>query len=79
MAEKISYRYVGPGFCPGIPARDLTAEEVKAIGEDVVKGIISPNTKEPMYKKASSKKKAEKLPEEGQAILKDELVVEEVK
>lgn len=28
----IELKYVGAGFVPGIPARDLTAEEVKEFG-----------------------------------------------
>jgi hypothetical protein len=31
------WKYKGGGFVPGIPARDLSDEEVQAIGEDVLK------------------------------------------
>lgn len=30
--QAAGYRYLGGGFLPGIPARDLSADEAKAIG-----------------------------------------------
>lgn len=43
-------RYVGPGFVVGIPARDLTEEEVEAAGGlEVVLGIRSPHSGGALY------------------------------
>lgn len=49
VQKKISLRYVGPNFIPGIPARDLTEAEVKEFGgenflletEQYVKEVLS--------------------------------------
>jgi len=30
------YKYIGNGFVPGIPARDLTEEEAEEVGVDLV-------------------------------------------
>ena len=44
-------RYRGPGFIPGVPARDLTEEEVKIYGEEILLKARSPHTGNPLYER----------------------------
>ena len=54
-------KYIGTGFLPGIPARDLTDEEVKKCGG--VKFLLSTG----LYAKPKKKKVAKiKIIEEGE-------------
>jgi len=48
--DEIRLRYVGPGWVPGVPARDLTVEEVEVYGgEAFLLGIESVHTGQPIY------------------------------
>jgi len=48
--KRIGLRYVGPGWVPGVPARDLTADEVEAYGGEVfLLGVESVHTGRPIY------------------------------
>jgi hypothetical protein len=52
-AGAVAFRYGGQSFVPGIPARDLTAEEADAIGRDMLRGIVCANSGEPLYKEVT--------------------------
>ena len=52
--------YNGKGFLPGIPARDLTDEEVKEFGGE--KKLLATG----LYVKEAPKKKRETKPKEGE-------------
>lgn len=45
----LGLRYVGRGFVPGVPARDLTEEEAEAYGREWLLGLVDPHTGEAMY------------------------------
>jgi len=49
--DEIRLRYVGPGWVPGVPARDLTAAEVEEEygGEEFLLGVVSMHTGRPIY------------------------------
>lgn len=34
--DKTTHKYVGPGFVPGVPARDLTQEDIDELGESEI-------------------------------------------
>lgn len=53
-------KYKGGGFVPGVPARDLTDEEVKRYGE---KRLLDTG----LYKKVRVKKQTEQVPDEERA------------
>jgi len=45
----VAFVYVGPGWAPGVPARNLMAEEVEGIGRERIRRLRSPHTGEPLY------------------------------
>ena len=50
MAKKRGLRYVGTGFVVGVPARDLTAEEVEEYGgAEVLLAVVDLHTGGAMY------------------------------
>jgi hypothetical protein len=49
QGDAVVFRYVGKGWVPGIPARDLTWEEAEAIGVDVIRNVLDPHTGAMMY------------------------------
>jgi len=68
-------RYVGKGWADGIPARDLTAEEVEKYGgAEFLLDIIDANTGRPMYEEAETAKRITKraAPERVEAAEKEE-------
>lgn len=49
VGDDVQFVYVGKSFVPGIPARDLTAEEVEAIGYERIKGILCAHNHKHLY------------------------------
>lgn len=45
----IAFVYEGPGWVPGVPARDLTVEEAEELGWERVRGLVSMHTGQKMY------------------------------
>lgn len=55
-------KYIGKGqWLPGVPARDLTADEVKELGRDYLlsTGLYAEEEKKPAKKKVAAKKDGE--------------------
>lgn len=40
-AEPVIYRYLGPGFLPGVPARDLRALDVDPIDPELLAEAVA--------------------------------------
>jgi hypothetical protein len=53
------YKYIGAGFVPGIPAKDLTEEEYKKYNAEYEKITKKSLVEAGLYEKSKSKKKAE--------------------
>jgi hypothetical protein len=49
VGDDVQFVYVGRSFVPGIPARDLTAEEVEAIGYERIKDAICAHSQKHLY------------------------------
>lgn len=49
VAQGVLFVYVGPGFCLGVPARDLMVEDVEEVGWEFVRALRNPHTGRAMY------------------------------
>jgi hypothetical protein len=66
----VAFRYVGEGWVPGIPARDLTWEEAKALGLEVIRKILDPHTGEVMYEELPSDTRLDNFGISAEAVKK---------
>lgn len=69
MSDEIKLRYVGAGFLPGVPARDLTEDEVKAHGglrELKASGLYADVDEKPAGKAAPGKAADKTAQQEGE-------------
>lgn len=71
--EKTTHKYVGPGFIPGVPARDLTQEDLDGFDEPTMEMLRQDGEREApafkhtknlghseAYKEAQKREKADK-------------------
>ena len=58
---KIKWKYLGGGYVPGIPARDLTQDEAEVIGNELIKksGLYQLMPDEESKEKPAEKRKGQ--------------------
>jgi hypothetical protein len=56
---EIAFQYIGPGWSPGIPARDLTRSEAEEHGVELLRRLRSAHTGEPLYEEIEQQSEQE--------------------